>query len=504
MKKLLVVCTLVLISCCIRATAIEIETPSAIRVEATFEKGRLLMAETSRGDLPIIHIRGTHAEMGRQYGALVGPIIEKAAQIFNADMVLPGDLSRDESRALVQKIWSRLKPHVPEAFVEELNGVVEGAALVGAELDIIDLVTPIVVSNISDMNNKESLLEDEAARLRIGELAFTCSSFAAWGKRTQDGKLWATRVLDWKPGTGTDRVKAITLYEPYDENGNRLNAYMTAGYIGFFGAIDGMNDKGVTVSEIGSENIVETLDGLPWTLLFRHVLENATSVTEAVAIIKKAPNTIGYNFVIGDGDAENFGTSKWMPGGAAVEVNGEHTAVFFEDDPAEKSAVWINADGEVVLQDGAPVTYGATLENAVFRADVAFDPGIRRTQTADNGPGNPDSDGNPLVGGSYKNRHISQYNALLALKTGAAFDNPYTGEPVFAATGQSRLIGAQEALEIAAAVTIPQSSVLTIAYAATDLEFFVSWESTDGGEWTTSFELPYIQLSLNELINLEK
>ena len=63
-----------------------------------------------------------------------------------------------------------------------------------------------------------------------------------------------------------------------------------------------------------------------------------------------------------------------------------------------------------------------------------------------------------------------------------------------------RLIDPETALQIAASAAVPDSSVLTIVYAATDLDMYMSWENLDGDQWTPSFELPYMKLNLRDLI----
>ena len=482
---------------------VEIEAPGKSSVIAEAGGGRLLFIETSYGGVHVAHLKGTHTEMGRQYGALLGPQIAVITKAMDLGMVVNGEHSREDLDNLVAKVWAMMSPHVPDAFKDEIKGIVDGAGAAGVELSELDLIAPLLIANISDMNDKGVLLgEKSSLRPLLDDLAYTCSAFAAWGERTVDGKLFSTRVLDWKPGTGTDRFKLITVYEPVDGNGNKRNTYMTVGYIGFIGANNGMNEKGVTVSEIGSENLVEKLDGMPWTLMFRTVLEESDSLEDAVKIVRDAENTIGYIFLIGDGDAENYGTPEWTPRAASIEENGNFTAVMYDDDPVDRAAVWIDSDGNAVMVDEEPLHYGTPLKQAVLRADTAMYPQIRKTQTSGNGPGREGKNGNPLESGSYRDRHRSQYDALMALETGAAFNNPYTGEPVFAVTDKKRLIGPGNALEIASAAAMPSQCVLAITYAATDLDFYVSWESTADDKWQPAFKMPYLKLNLKELVQL--
>lgn len=500
MKKLFTLMLLVLFCCApIMANAVEIEEPGQYVVKDTFEAGTLVEADMSYGLVQIVHLTGTHYEMGRQYGYLLADQIKESSNVMLLGVVLPSGVDKNLVRALAAQVWAKMKPFVPLEYIEEMRGIIDGAELKGIKLKELDLALPIMIANISDMNDKESIIRASALRDALDDMAFTCSSFAAWGDRTVDGKLISSRNLDWEARTGIDAYKLITVYKPVDAEGNWKPYYVVAGWVGFIGAIDGMNQYGITMSEIGSENKKEKLDGMPWTLMFRQVLENSKSLDDAVKIVKDAENTIGYNFVIGDGDTENFGTAGWNPGAAAIEENAETTAVIYQDDPVDRDAVWISSTGEAVLVDGKKVPYGTPLKNAVLRADVAMSPVIRKTQAADNGPGESDSDGNPLTGGSYNKRHVSLYNALLALENGTSYSNPYNGEPVFGESSSKRLVSPELALEIAKSAAVPDSSVLTIVYAATDLDMYVSWERLEGDNWTTSFDMPYMKVNLNWL-----
>ena len=500
MKKIIVLAVLLVAACAARAGAVQIESPASLTQVGAYQGGVLLAADMSYGAVPVIILAGTHEAMGRQYGYLLAEQIRDNTKVLLLDVVLPYGIDEKLVRTLAGAVWADMRPFVPREFLDEMQGVIAGAAEKGVTIEELDLALPIMLANISDMNNKEALLTNLSSALNLDGLGFTCSAFAAWGPRTVDGKLISSRVLDWEPSTGIDRFKILAVYKPVDEQGEPLAAYMVAGWAGFIGAIDGMNEYGITLSEIGSENKREKIAGVPWTLMFRSVLERSQSLDHAVKIIQDSENTIGYNFVIGDGDAENYGTPEWAPGAAAIEENADLTAVIYADDPIDHNAVWIDNRGQAVLADGQPVPYGTPLKHAVLRADVAMSPDIRKTQAADNGPGEDGSDGNPLKGGSYRNRHKSQFDALTALETGAAYANPYTGAPVFPAAPGPRLVDPRTALELAASAAVPDSSVLTMVYAATDRTLYVSWEHLDNGQWTASFDRPYMQLNLMDLI----
>jgi len=320
--------------------------------------------------------------------------------------------------------------------------------------------------------------------------------FAAWGSRTQDGKMFAHRNLDWVSQTGMHEDRLITVYRPDD----RL-AFVTMGYAGVAGALAGMNEKGIAFSEIGAFSTAEELDGTPWVLIARRVLEEADALDAGVRIIQEAHHTIGYNYQVADGDPAHFGSDAFNPRAAAFETNFACCETFFADDPKEHAAAWVGPDGR-------QVPYGLPLRDAVARGDMAFGQTTRRLQAADNGPGNPDNDGNPLLGSTYLECHKPMYDMIRAYETGAEYRYPLRDTRVVE-PGAPRKIGVAEAMTIAATVAHNTEkladndwNVMSVVYAPTDLRFWAAYESRDeAGQWWNAPDSGYWEFDLKELVD---
>ncbi|MCX5771011.1 MAG: C45 family autoproteolytic acyltransferase/hydrolase [Candidatus Hydrogenedentes bacterium] len=442
------------------------------------------------GDLPVVHVAGPRDQMGWQYGALVGDLIRR-----NADMTLglftQAGVPPDLVRRILDAAWGRLAPHVSDDVLAEIAAIPAGARSAGFNVAPEDIRRLIAVTNL-DMYRRDERLPE---LLNPMPPAPSCTFFAAWGPRTQGGKLLASRNLDWVSQTGMHETRLVTAYRPEDGFG-----FVTMGYAGLAGALAGMNEKGICFSEIGAFSGSEELDGTPWTLTARKVLEQTDSLESAIAAVRGAKHTIGYNFMTADGDPGAYGAPEYAPGAAAFETNFTCCETFRADDPKEHDAAWRDPAGNVR-------PYGLPMKHAVMRADMAFSQSVRALQATDNGPVVPGNDGNPLTAPTYVDCHKPMYDMFRAYETGAEYVYPLRNTRVIEAA-KPRLIGREQALNIAATVAHNVEkldkndwNVMSVVYAPTDLEFYVAFESRDhAGNWKNAPDSGYWQFNLDKLL----
>jgi hypothetical protein len=200
----------------------------------------------------------------------------------------------------------------------------------------------------------------------------SCSAFVAFGPATEDGRLLQLRNLDW----GGDELPVaqgtvLLLHEPPE--GQR---WLSIGFVGLIGSISGINESGISISEIGAETRDKTQAGMPMPILLEDVLARARTLAEAVAILRQAPGTGGYNYMVGSARERR---------GVVVEKTARHTAVFeigpdnYADNPWFRGFVGFDC-----------------------RADTAADPTVRGAQRCSGGPGSPEGHG------AYENRYKKQ------------------------------------------------------------------------------------------------
>ena len=329
------------------------------------ELGRL---ETPWGGVFIVRLVGTPREMGRQYGALLG---ERIPEVWNRFM----DYAAEEAGfgdgqvmsgifgTVLDQVWDYMAPHVPPAFVEELEGLAEGADAAGADFGgdggagvaqvarrMVAMVEIATVEEMSfdDLAGMTAFLETgrslELRRL-FGEvegdapqehaawrpararLPFsTCSFFAAWGDNTQGGRLFASRNLDWTSNTGINDYALISVYLPAEGH-----AYATVGYVGLPGAIAGLSEEGLAVSHVGATSALERLQAMPGMLKTREILREGESLDDVLRYISNEvddgtsrPNSVGANVLGAWGDPHGGGASAQA---AVIENSGAYTAV---------------------------------------------------------------------------------------------------------------------------------------------------------------------------------
>ena len=371
----------------------EEKTPSVVdyysshvgKVLKTYGNGILAQMDTSYGSLYVLRVKGTHYQMGYQYGYLAG---DKIAGIWWSFVnYLAGELDFPVEELdplfgqILDGVWAQLASYVPKEFMDEIRGIQDGADAAGfkneftingnkysSDVSLSTLVKRILaIGNMSDLNESDDPLGDlqlvistgftskamdyygitppssppfqfsqemkevmkqlQEKHINFKDLFAHCSFFAAWGKRTINGHMIATRNLDWDENTGIADFKVLTVWMPAGEI-----PHVTVGYIGFIGALAGISQAGLSASEVGSSSVMARLKGEPWTLKFREILGKAQDLDDALKYVTNQvddgfnrPPTIGYNWLITYGDPLHNGKNAEAMN---VETNGIFVGVY--------------------------------------------------------------------------------------------------------------------------------------------------------------------------------
>ena len=229
----------------------------------TSGKGRLERHDGTR----VLFLEGTPEEMGAQQGTLLKTEIKDLVNRILYGVGVGSSFTKGRwFFGEIEEAQSRIHPFIDPRYL--------------AEMDAIALATGH---------------EKEEIRLAnfFPEL-FHCSGFALFGDATVGGKMYHGRILDYLRGMGLEQNAVVIVSKP--EKGN---AWVNISYAGFIGSVTAMNEKHVAIGEMGGRG-EGNWDGKPMAQLVREVMEKASTLEEAVAIMRKGPRTCEYYYVISD------------------------------------------------------------------------------------------------------------------------------------------------------------------------------------------------------------
>jgi dienelactone hydrolase len=262
---------------------------------------RVLLGREGKGFLEsidgqlVLHVEGAPREMGLQHGRLLARQAKEDVRAYLDDFAVS---ERKHSKAELVELWKKHLPSVPPEYVEELEGLAEGAGI-----DRSDLFAAHAIPTI-----------------------YHCSGAALSGPATRDGKLYHYRSLDYSLTLGGERTiqENAVLFVRKPAGGV---AHMVVGWAGIVGCLTGMSAEGISVGEMGSKSRDEERGaGTPMMIQLLSVLAGAKTGEDALQRFRDWKRGEGYNFIVGDGKSGK----AW-----AIEVTRSKIAVFGMGDPAE-------------------------------------------------------------------------------------------------------------------------------------------------------------------------
>lgn len=241
------------------------EGPQSPRIIARDPAGHGLLCELQ--GKTILLVEGTPEQMGTAHGRLVG---DKAKKLTERVLYLVGGLDTIQGDKWfldrMAEIERRTKPHMPRRFLDECDAASKAAG-------------------ISRRDGRYANLFPER---------FHCSGVAVRGKASKDGRVYHARVLDYMRDINLQGAAVVQVFMPRDHH-----AWISLGYAGFLGTVTAMNERGLAVGEMGGRGEGDW-DGCPMSFLLRDIMERASTVEQALAILRKTPRTCEYYYVFSD------------------------------------------------------------------------------------------------------------------------------------------------------------------------------------------------------------
>ncbi len=244
------------------------------------------------GDHKVLHVWGTHEEMGYAHGYLLAEEASALAEGYILPMFGLPPAQYEMLRELVLPMFD-----IPSSLRKEAEALVDGMRDAGADLHMDSLDR--------DLQADDLLLANAASDL-FG-VSWQCSSISAWGQATADdpelgGELAMVRDLDWDFGGGAADLRDYGLVIAYEPTGNGEQRWVSVAFPGYIGCLSCVNEAGVGAFQ-NQGNHATTLSALdtdpepvPFNLTLRQGVEATDHDGDGVCTIgdvEHAVNQVG-------------------------------------------------------------------------------------------------------------------------------------------------------------------------------------------------------------------
>jgi hypothetical protein len=244
-------------------------SPPAIAEDArSFQEGRFEGAQLRYiNDLPVLIVSGTPEEIGRQKAVLTGDVVFKLID-YPKKFLRSGDISEERRQKLVE-MGESLKPQIPTDYRDEMRAFAKKAGF----------------DNQWDVGFLSNVMVD------IYRGGFSCSSLIVDAPRSETGGPLFGHNLDFYTFGMLDKYGLVTVHRPSGKH-----AFASVGFPGFFGCVQGINDAGLAlaVHEIFLSKDRAPMfnpNGLPYSMCFRRILEECSTVEEAEKLLRSTERT---------------------------------------------------------------------------------------------------------------------------------------------------------------------------------------------------------------------
>ncbi len=251
--------------------------------DSTFTLGNNVLNKNKQG-LWELYVAGDPLERGLITGSLTQELFNNQERYFLSKV---NDLVPSKTKqAMLSKFlaWYNRKMylHVPEEYKAEIYGLSKYAST-----DYNHIANPYLMAlYLHGAHDIGHALQDLAL---VG-----CSSFAAWGDKTEDGSLIIGRNFDFYAGDDFATDKIIAFINPTEGY-----KFMSVTWGGMIGVVSGMNEHGLTVTINAGKSKMPLVAKTPISILNREILQYASTIDEAIVIAKRRQVFVSESIFVG-------------------------------------------------------------------------------------------------------------------------------------------------------------------------------------------------------------
>lgn len=228
----------------------------------------LALAQARRKSEPlrVVELSGTPAEIAAGYGKALAPdmrlLYEKYLRSWFTD-----DKTYRRAQAASFLFRNQLRPeHKAELM----------ALATAAEIDAGDLMLANCFLDLTPIN--------------------ACSTITLPASASPDGVARFGRNLDFPAMNIAHKYSVLIVVRPNDGR----HAYAAVSWPGLIGVLTGMNEHGLTLANMEVDRPMGLPRAMPYTLLYRTVLERCRTVDEAVRLLDETPRQTPNNVMLMD------------------------------------------------------------------------------------------------------------------------------------------------------------------------------------------------------------
>jgi isopenicillin-N N-acyltransferase like protein len=257
------------------------------REKEILSKARLRWTEDGR--IRVLHTQGTPYEIGYQHGVLLRQEIHD-----NIGWMYEASVDKFHFEELFDEAYERQRPYIPAEYVEEMHGLAHGSKL---PLKVIHGIHAL--PEMTEWGGKKRVKKVLKQMMEGEVVGSTCSNLSATSSATADGKPYVVRILDW----GLHKISRLHQFPLIHVCRPSYGVpFANIGWIGFIGAISGMNAEGITLGEMGyGDPEGESMRGKPMPFLLRDILAHAKNLKDVRRLISTSEPTNSFVYLMSDG-----------------------------------------------------------------------------------------------------------------------------------------------------------------------------------------------------------